>query len=225
MRFKIDCNSLETQNAMRHTDFTMHENSLQLFKKYALPHFHPDLSVLEIGPDAFPSSYRQCAPESMHWETLDIYESEQLTYSAPSEYSFPIPDNQYDIVFSGQVMEHVRKIWLWVRELERVCKPNGLVIIITPISWPYHEAPVDCWRIYPEGMKALLEETSLEILHCDFESVEMPGYRRYVPGKSAEWLNPKLVLFYKVTGKLGFPVQRSYDMMTIARKKVDSAKP
>jgi hypothetical protein len=35
----------------------------------------------------------------------------------------------------------------------------GMSSSVNPVSWVFHEAPVDCWRIYPEGMKALLEHT------------------------------------------------------------------
>jgi SAM-dependent methyltransferase len=97
------------------------------------------------------------------WETVDLYESPNLAYRAIDEYHFPIPDDTFDIILSGQVIEHVRKVWLWVKGVARVCKPGGLVITINPVSWGYHEAPVDCWRIYPEGMKALYEDAGLEM--------------------------------------------------------------
>ena len=89
----------------------MHTNSILLFKKYALPHFVSGIKVLEIGPDAFPSSYNTIAGTSCNcWDTLDLYQDSRLTYIATSEYSFPIADHSYDIVLSGQVIEHVRKI-------------------------------------------------------------------------------------------------------------------
>ena len=70
-------------------------------------------------------------------------------------------------------MEHVSRIWLWIKELERITKPGGKIILISPISWPYHEAPIDCWRIYPEGMKALINDfTNLNILLCNQETLE-----------------------------------------------------
>lgn len=66
---------------------------------------------------------------------------------ASSEYEFPIPSDSYDIVLSGGVIEHVRKVWVWIREVARVCKIGGLVITVAPASWPYHVAPIDCWRL------------------------------------------------------------------------------
>ena len=105
---------------------------------------------------------------------------------ASSEYSFPVPDETYDVVLSGQVIEHVRKIWVWMREVARVCKAGGIVITINPVSWPYHEAPIDCWRAYPEGMKALYEDSKLEVIFSGWESLEEPQFRNYMPGASRE---------------------------------------
>jgi SAM-dependent methyltransferase len=201
----------------------MHKNSLLVFKERVMPLIRPEHRVLEIGPNGFPSDYRKCFSSPMQWDTLDIYPSDLLTYPNTPEYEFPIPDGQYDVVLAGQVMEHVRKIWVWIRELERVCKEGGLVITISPVSWPFHEAPVDCWRIYPDGMKALLDDTSLKIEHCEFESLECPQYARHTPGKSLEAVDPKLRAFYKLAGPFGFPVERSYDLVAVSRKTSQAA--
>jgi SAM-dependent methyltransferase len=139
------------------------------------------MRVLEIGPDQRPSTYqRVVADPTITWETLDMDEGARwtlvstaaLTHRSTNEYIFPIADNAFDVVVSGQVIEHVRKIWRWVPELARVCKPGGLVITINPVSWEYHEAPVDCWRIYPEGMRALHADAGLTTELAVFESLE-----------------------------------------------------
>src|SRR5437867_13318565 len=106
----------------------MHLNSELLFKKYALEYFKPGCKILEIGPDKFPSSYETWAAGNfVGWHTLDLRDRPLLTHRAASDYSFPFPDDVYDIVLSGQVMEHVRKPWVWIREVARVCKAGGLV--------------------------------------------------------------------------------------------------
>jgi len=151
----------------------MHLNSKLLFEKYAKYLFKPGMRVLEIGPDGFPSTYRKIVNDNkIEWETLDMYVSEKLTYSSTSEYQFPIPSDTFDIILSGQVIEHVRKIWLWIKEVARVCRPGGLVVTVNPVSWQFHEFPVDCWRIYPEGMKALYEDAGLVMKMSHFDSLE-----------------------------------------------------
>lgn len=153
----------------------MHLNSHLLFEKYALSHFSSNSMVLEIGPDSFPSRYRILANEVLHWDTLEIESSNatQSTFVSKELYKYPIKDNTYDIVLAGQVMEHIGEIWTWLTELKRIVKKEGLIILISPTSWPYHEAPIDCWRIYPEGMKNLVKLTNLEIVELKCESLEI----------------------------------------------------
>jgi SAM-dependent methyltransferase len=204
----------------------VHANSKLLFQKYATEYFSPGARVLEIGPDGFPSAYRSLVDRGgLTWETLDVFKDARLTYVASSEYSFPIEDGRFDVVVSGQVIEHVRKIWRWMGEVSRVCKVGGVVITINPVSWPYHEAPVDCWRAYPEGVKALYEDASLEVLLSKWESLEASGFRRYTPGASPEAQSTRLRLAYQVLGRLGFPVERAYDTITIGRKLPAVAQP
>ncbi len=198
----------------------MHTNSILLFEKYAKPVLKCGMKVLEIGPDQFPSTY-QCLSEnlSLEWHTLDMYDNCNLTYPNSGEYKFEIPNASYDIVLSGQVIEHVRKPWKWIPELVRITKFGGLVITIGPVSWVYHEGPVDCWRIYPEGMKALYEEAGLTVLMSHWESLEVPYYKRYIPGISNEWKSRKKQIVHKILGKLGFPMERSYDTITIGKRE------
>ena len=198
----------------------MHTNDILLFQKYCLPLFKPGLRVLEIGPDKHPSTLQQLvADRDVRWETVDIATeiTDQLTYRATSEYSFPIGDGEFDIVLSANVMEHVKKIWVWIREVARVCKPGGRVITILPVSWPYHPFPVDCWRIYPEGMKALYEEAGLQIELNVCETLEIPltGSRRQVPLHTH---NPSTPLRRAVKRLLGWPVEYALDTIAIGVK-------
>lgn len=196
----------------------MHENSIMLFEKYAQKRFKPGMKVLEIGPGSVPSIYQTMVGDnSIRWETMDTADDGKHTYRC-QEYQFPLPDNSYDIVFSAQVIEHVRKIWKWIGEVARVCKAGGLVITINPVSWTYHEAPYDCWRIYPEGMRALYDEAGLIDVTSVWESLETPGYPNYFPGVSPTWQGRKKRFVYKILGRLGLPVERAYDTITIGKK-------
>lgn len=202
----------------------MHTNSRLLFDKFALPLFQPGLQVLEIGPDELPSTYRRLiSTQDIVWHTLDGHDSPELTYPGAGLYSFPIPDGSYDIVLSGQVIEHVAKVWRWMPELARVTKPGGRVVTIAPCSWPYHEAPIDCWRFYPEALKALSEESGLDIEKIFWGSPEMPRFSRALPGRSREKQRRKERVANFVLGLFGFPVEKSFDTICIARKPVSSA--
>jgi len=197
----------------------LHTNSRLLFEKYAKSLFASGNKVLEVGPDSVPSTFATIVGNpSIVWHTLDIFDNPKLTYPNSNGYSFDIKDGEYDIVISGQVIEHVKKPWKWLPELARVTRKGGLVITINPVSWIYHEAPVDCWRIYPEGMKALYEDASLTVLLSTWESLETPQFRRFIPGTSIENHSKKRQTFTKIFGRLGLPVERAYDTVTIGKK-------
>ncbi len=167
----------------------MHLNSEFLFKKYLQPYFKSGMTILEIGPDSRnPDIFKIIVNDpSIIWETVDIEKTyPELMYVCSGEYTFPMENNRYDIVFSSSVIEHVRKVWVWIKELARVCKPGGQVLTISPISWPYHGVPFDCWRIYPEGMKALYGEAGLQVESSFFQTLEEGAdLGKDYPGKSA----------------------------------------
>ncbi len=190
-----------------------------LFRKYALKYFRTGLRVLEIGPDGNPSGYRKMARgETGTWHTLDITDEPGLTFPSAPEYNYPVASGAYDIVFAAQVLEHVKRIWAWIGELARVCKPGGHVITIAPASFRYHPHPVDCWRVYPEAMRALFDEAGLETALCKCESLEMPGCRWAIPGTSLVRQKWRRRFMMRTFGRLGFPVEKAYDTIAVGRK-------
>ncbi len=208
----------------------MHRNSMLLFNKYAKSYFPQQASVLEIGA-RIPSEYYKALERSdLNWKYLDIGgaglsadslemdRTVKLDYAAIDEYTFPIEDNSFDVVISGQVLEHVRKVWVWMKEVARVTKPGGYVITINPVSWPYHEAPVDCWRIYPEGMKALYDDAGLDVDISVYECLEVNA-KRIIPGAGRDSQNARRLTAMNIAGALGWPVEASVDIITIGKKR------
>lgn len=200
----------------------MHDNSRLMFERYAKPLFAPGMHVLEIGATLESSTYRRSVGDpSITWETLDIADGPGVSHVARDEYRYPLPDDRYDVVISGQVAEHVRQIWRWMGELRRIVKPGGAVITISPISWPYHEAPVDCWRLYPEAMGALCEAADLKLELCRWESLEAQRYLRVRPGRgrvSSSAPSRRRYAIYRALSLVGYPVEVAYDMLSVARK-------
>jgi len=202
-------------------EFTIHRNSLLLFERHGAPHIRPGDRVLELGPDGSPSSYQRAIDVEVEcWHTVDFATGMPVTYELDDPYVFPVDDDAYDVIVSGQVVEHVPRLWRWMGEVARVCRPGGTVITVAPVSWPYHEAPQDCWRIYPEGLKALYEDVGLEVVFADWDSLETEGLRRRLPralaGKRG-WsrLASLLLLFHE---RLWSPYEGAFDTIAIGRR-------
>ncbi len=210
----------------------MHPNSVLLFRKYALPLFIAGTRVLEVGPDGNPSTYRRQITAPVIWSTADLASQvdaggerlwgigagTDVTFPMRSEYDIPAPNSAFEIVVSGQVIEHVRKPWIWMRELARVCAPGGAVVTVNPVSWPYHEAPIDCWRIYPDGMRALCEEAGLDVELTRWDSLEERPLS-WFPGKSYNaGRGPRGRMLNRAKAIVGWPLPIAFDTITIARK-------
>lgn len=73
-------------------------------------------------------------------------------------YNYPFEDNSFDVVLSGQAMEHVEDLVKWTNELVRVLKPGGRLCITTVWKMFYHPYPVDTWRIMPDGFRWLFNQ-------------------------------------------------------------------
>ncbi len=209
----------------------MHDNSQLMFDRYAKPYFTPGQRVLEIGATLDTSTYRRSVGlPSITWETLELTEWGSrlpgVTYVALDEYRYPIPENTFDIVVSANVAEHVRQLWAWMAELRRIVKPGGLIITVAPISWPYHDAPGDCWRLYPEAMRALCDYTDLKLELCEFDSLEAARYCRVWPGRgriSAIGASRRRYACFRVLSWLGYAVEVAYDLIAVARKPTEVA--
>lgn len=200
----------------------MHRNTVAMFDRHARAHVRPGARVLEVGPDRAPSTLRGRVAADVAWETIDVAARPglPLTHLAADPYRYPLPDGAYDIVLSANVVEHVPRAWTWMRELARVCRPGGVVITIAPVSWPFHESPVDCWRIYPDGMRAVCEDAGLEVLVAEWGSVGLEWLDRRMPGRLAAkraWqrLSGVFLLWNALTG---LPPEGAYDTVCVARK-------
>jgi SAM-dependent methyltransferase len=147
----------------------MHTNSMiemqRLIKKYLKPENR--LSILDVGSRDVCGCYRGLfdpwgLPDSCNWTYtgLDIEPGKNVDIVADSHYRYPIRNCSYDVAISGQTLEHVQDTHLFILELKRVLKPNGLLILIAPWQWEEHRCPIDCWRILPDGMRFLLSDVA-----------------------------------------------------------------
>jgi SAM-dependent methyltransferase len=95
---------------------------------------------------------------------LDIISGPNVNVIADSPYLYPFEDDTFDLVISANTLEHVEDTHAFVKELARVSK--DWIIIIVPNTRSEHKYPIDCWRVFPDGMKFLLEKIAgLEIVY------------------------------------------------------------
>jgi len=67
-------------------------------------------------------------------------------------------DNEtFDLILMLEVLEHVENPFNASKELYRVLKKDGILIVSTPFIFGIHDAPVDYWRFTKFGLKNIFK--------------------------------------------------------------------
>jgi SAM-dependent methyltransferase len=77
--------------------------------------------------------------------------------------NFPFKSDIFDSVLCNQVLEHVFNPDQFLREIHRVLKPGGKLLLTVPFVWDEHEQPYDYARYSSFGLKALLERNGFNV--------------------------------------------------------------
>ena len=149
------------------------------------------LRILDLGSQDINGSYRPlfAAPA---WRYLGVDmtpgHNVDLVLQDPYEWNEIAPDS-IDVVISGQTFEHTEFFWLTMQQITRALKPGGLCCMLAPSSGPEHRFPVDCWRVYPDGFRAVARYAGLETLQATTQWEDLPQY----DSESNKWHDSMLV--------------------------------
>ena len=94
------------------------------------------------------------APHVSAYVGLDTAAHADADLVGPIE-EIPAEDGSFDLVLCIQVLEHVDDPARAVRELHRVTRPGGRVLLSTHGAMVYHPNPSDPWRWTHEGLARL----------------------------------------------------------------------
>lgn len=107
----------------------------------------------------------------------------QLEFRASEMTRLPADDNAFDVVFSWSTFEHVTEPIDLLRDVNRVLRPAGALMIQL---WPFYHSQhgSHLWQYFPEGFVQLLKDDS-----------ELESYVRSNPGPDPEWAERLLAEF------------------------------
>jgi SAM-dependent methyltransferase len=136
----------------------MHSSSLQHMTRLVETHLAGvgELDVVDIGSQDINGTYRPLFEKrGWRYRGVDMTSGPNVDIVMPHPYYLPLPSRSVDLVISGQAFEHIDYFWITFLDMVRVLKPNGKIFLIAPSRGPEHRYPVDCWRFYPDGYRAL----------------------------------------------------------------------
>ena len=76
----------------------------------------------------------------------------------------PFETGEFDLVLCLEVLEHAEKPWLLAKEIERVVKSNGYILVSSQQNFPIHTHPSDYFRYTPFGLSSLFNKLKSKIV-------------------------------------------------------------
>ncbi|GEM_PF-459356 len=148
----------------------MHLSSLDNMREFVAQYLEKrrddQLTIVDLGSQNIGGSYRQFF-DCPGWSYIgvDVAAGPNVDLVLDDPYNWgELKSDSVDVLVSGQVFEHIEYFWLTMAEIRRVLKPGGLCCIIAPSGGREHRYPVDCWRFYPDGLRAMARYVDMEVI-------------------------------------------------------------
>lgn len=177
---------MQNENLWKHTKFVKSKNSFRITKDTSITgigyrllgdlqaKFYSEMikknasgKLLDLGCGNVPlyemykplvdSIYCADWPNSLHSE---LFVDFQMNLNQP----FPLKNNLFDTIILTDVLEHIanpENVW---KEVARVLKTSGKVLLAVPFFHPLHEEPYDYFRYTEFRLRLYCEENNLKII-------------------------------------------------------------
>lgn len=129
------------------------------WQRYLRDHYNIDtMKVLEIGARDVTQSGRQfegiCSTENYTGFDVEPGENVDVVGDAHRLSEF-FEAEQFDVVYSAAVLEHIAMPWVLAEEISKVLKVGGTVITATHFAFAEHELPWHFFQFNKGGLRSL----------------------------------------------------------------------
>ncbi|MFM0709170.1 methyltransferase domain-containing protein [Paraburkholderia phytofirmans] len=162
---------MATPSEFDNSTFSLARDHLAAFvKKTATKLSGQSGRLLEVGPQE-----RLLVRETFNnfsVDTFDVVDDYKPTIVGDiTKHNSTIPDSTYDCIVCMEVIEHTVNPFDTIKEIRRILRHEGFLLISAPLNWRIHGPSPDCWRITEHGWNALLRD--FDIIEIDI--LESPG--------------------------------------------------
>ena len=128
-------------------------------------------NVLDIGAGS--QFFKRYLPKTANYRALELkqqgrlfgWEEEARNIDFYDGIDMPYENESFNNILCLEVFEHCKDPSQLIREIERVIKPSGTVVISVPFAAKWHYIPHDYWRFTPSGLKNIFSKAKTLKLH------------------------------------------------------------
>ncbi|MEO8439428.1 MAG: methyltransferase domain-containing protein [Spartobacteria bacterium] len=155
-----------------------YDRMAEFCREYLTGRENEKLTIIDLGSCDYNGSYRPIFDRKpWRYVGVDLTPGKNVDLVLREAYHWrELESESVDVLVSGQTFEHTEFLWETILEITRVLKPAGLCCIIAPATGAEHRFPVDCWRIYSDGFRALARYAGLEVLFAHTHWEELAKY-------------------------------------------------
>lgn len=113
--------------------------------------------VLDVGSRRILTNHRThrdlLTEHDCDYVGADVVAGNNVDIVMTKPYRIPVKSNSFDVVMSSQAFEHIPFPWASFLEMSRIVRPGGFIFLTSP-SRGHRHGTTDCWRYYPDSMRA-----------------------------------------------------------------------
>ena len=125
----------------------------------------------------------------------------------------------FDVIISTCALEHLKDWKRAISNIKNICKPNGIILIIVPSNWSYHEHPYDFWRYNKDDIKNIFSDCSILALEEDAQRPSLIYAKIRKPNRFVEKDLTQYQLYSIITNKRVNDI-RSSDLQSFYFKSI-----
>ena len=124
--------------------------------------------ILDVGSYNVNGCYRTLFKNhQIEYVGLDVAQGLNVDFVPKDAYNWKeLEDESFDFIISGNAFEHIEFPWLTMEQIYKKLKKNGFACILAPFSHVEHRYPVDCYRYYNDGFRALAKWAGFKVVEC-----------------------------------------------------------
>jgi len=158
-------------------------------------------------------AYDYCFPSHVK---ANVEKRDDVQVVANKEYtSIPVEDNSYDVLVCTGLLEHVKNYNDSLKEMFRVLKPGGKIIISASASFSTHEAPNNFYHFTVFGLEHSLQKNGYKEINVKpsckpFRTIAILIQRTCYQAKINSLVKIFLLLLVKCIPVLDFFIKEDY---------------